>query len=76
MPPHPPAVTTQTKRLPLSAAFVWAGVAFVVVLALERWLHPLLLASHQDRVLKECGKAALLVFVTALVVHRVKRPWN
>jgi hypothetical protein len=66
----------ESGRPPLGAAFLAAGVTFVVVLAIERSFHPVLLARHRDHVLEECGAAALLVLAFLLAVRSVKKPWN
>jgi uncharacterized membrane protein len=63
-------------RLSFHAALLAAGVAFVIVLALDRLFHPVLFARHPDRVLKECGEAALIMFGMFLLVRGVKKPWN
>jgi uncharacterized membrane protein len=66
----------EIRRFPLSTAFLAAGVTFVVMLAMERLLHPLLFLRHPDRVLEHCGSAALIAFGTFVVLRCVKKPWN
>ncbi len=48
------------------------ALAFLVALGLMWMNHPLLLNRHLDRVLVQCGGAALLTFVTCWLVYSLK----
>jgi hypothetical protein len=51
-----------------------SALAFVLVLGLLWLNHPLLLQRHLDRVLMQCGIAALIAFVAIWFVDSLKKP--
>ncbi len=64
----------QPTRDRIGRALALGIMAFVLTFAFMRWAHPYLIARHPERIFVQCGVAALVTSVTAVLVSRLRDP--